>query len=80
MHRRTPAATVLSQHQSIIKSPFPVGPAQSKPWHMTNGVALFLAVLIIGFFTLDHYVLHLDALQFLFRRMISVIDILAFWR
>ncbi|MEJ6398692.1 hypothetical protein [Yoonia sp. 208BN28-4] len=47
---------------------------------MTNGIAIFLALLIIGFFALDHYVLHLDALTFLFRRLIAVIDILAFWR
>ncbi len=47
---------------------------------MTNAIAIFLGLLIIGFLALDHYVLHLDAVTFLFRKLISLIDILTFWR
>ena len=28
---------------------------------MTNRIAIWLFILIVGFFVLDHYVLHLDA-------------------
>ncbi|WP_296424342.1 hypothetical protein [Yoonia sp.] len=47
---------------------------------MTNAIALFLAALIIGFLALDHYVLAWGAPEFLMRRLIELIDYIAFWR
>lgn len=47
---------------------------------MTNTLALILATLIIGFFALDYFVLHLDAGPVLLRKIIELIQILAFWR
>lgn len=47
---------------------------------MTNRIAVWLALLIIGFFVLDHYVLGLDAGVFLARKFMELIEYLAFWR
>ncbi|SLN12152.1 hypothetical protein [Pseudooctadecabacter jejudonensis] len=47
---------------------------------MTTRLAIFLMAAIIGFFVLDHYVLHLDALVFLSRKGIDLIQTIAFWR
>jgi hypothetical protein len=47
---------------------------------MTNAVALCLAILIIGFFVLDHFVLHLDAIAIVLRLLIEMIGKVAFWR
>ena len=47
---------------------------------MTNTIAFCLALLIIGFFTLDHVVLEWGVPTFLMRRLVELIDYLAFWR
>ncbi len=47
---------------------------------MTNSIAIGLFLLIVGFFTLDHYVLELDAPLFLGRKAFELIEYLAFWR
>ena len=47
---------------------------------MTNRIAIGLVVAIAGFFALDTFVLHLDAAPFLMRKLIDLIDTLAFWR
>ncbi len=47
---------------------------------MTNGIAVFLGVLIIGFFALDHFVLHWEVPVFLMRKLTTFIEYLAFWR
>lgn len=47
---------------------------------MTTRIALILALLIAGFFVLDHYVLHLDAAVILAKKGIELIGIIAFWR
>lgn len=47
---------------------------------MTNTIAVWIVVLIAGFFLLDHFVLHLDAALFLARKGLLGLDYLAFWR
>jgi hypothetical protein len=47
---------------------------------MTNKTAVFLGLLIVGFFALDHFVLHWDAPVFLMRKLVALIEYLAFWR
>mgnify|MGYP000432989227 CR=1 FL=1 len=47
---------------------------------MTNTIAIWLAILIVGFFVLDHFVLHLDAVSFVLRHLITLIGMVAFWR
>lgn len=47
---------------------------------MTNGFAIALGLCIIGFFALDHFVLHLDAARFTMLKLIAVIDWMAVWR
>jgi len=47
---------------------------------MTNQIAIGLALLIVGFFVLDAYVLHLDAGVFLARKGLDLIEYLAIWR
>lgn len=47
---------------------------------MTNGIAIGLVIVIAGFFALDHFHLHLDAGVFLLRKMIALIQFMAFWR
>lgn len=47
---------------------------------MTNTLAIWLALLIVGFFALDHFVLHLDAATIVLRKIVDLIGILAFWR
>ncbi|MFQ6548277.1 hypothetical protein AADZ90_009985 [Aestuariibius sp. 2305UL40-4] len=47
---------------------------------MTNRIAIWLLLLIAGFFVLDHYVLQLDAAVYLGRRALDLIEWLAFWR
>lgn len=47
---------------------------------MTNTVTIWLALLILGFFVLDHFVLGLEAGLFLARRGLDLIEYLAFWR
>lgn len=47
---------------------------------MTNQIAIGLAVVIIGFLILDHFVFHLDAITFVMRKIIALIQKMAFWR
>lgn len=47
---------------------------------MTNTIAVFLALLIIGFVMLDHFVLDWGVPAFVLRRLIDLIDYIAFWR
>jgi hypothetical protein len=47
---------------------------------MTNQIAIGLAILIVGFFLLDHFVFHLDAITVVMRKIIGMINLLAFWR
>lgn len=47
---------------------------------MTNTIAIWLALLIVGFFALDYFVLHLDAATIALRKVIDLIGVIAFWR
>jgi len=47
---------------------------------MTNQIAIGLALFIVGFFLLDHFVFHLDALTVVLRKIVSTINHMAFWR
>lgn len=47
---------------------------------MTNSIALALAILLIGFFALDYFVLDWDLPVFLARRLAQLSDWIAFWR
>lgn len=47
---------------------------------MNNQIAIGLAVLIVGFLVLDHFVLHLDAITFIMRKLLEAIRFLAVWR
>ncbi|MEN8896298.1 MAG: hypothetical protein ABF248_09450 [Yoonia sp.] len=47
---------------------------------MTNTLAIWLGLLIIGFFVLDHFVLHWDAINVVLRGLLDVIGKVAFWR
>jgi hypothetical protein len=47
---------------------------------MTNMLAITLLFLVAGFLALDHYVLHLDVIMFVFRKLIELINKMAFWR
>jgi len=47
---------------------------------MTNSLALWLFGLILGFFLLDAFVLHWDFHVILMRRLIDLLNWIAFWR
>lgn len=47
---------------------------------MTNKIAIALALLIIGLFLADHFVLHLDLPLFLAKQFADLIEWLSFWR
>ncbi|MBT8411949.1 MAG: hypothetical protein KJP02_09150 [Octadecabacter sp.] len=47
---------------------------------MTTRLALVLALLIAAFFVLDHFALHWNAGLFLGKKMLELINYLAFWR
>lgn len=47
---------------------------------MTNIIAIWLGIFIIGFFVLDYFVFHLDAMTFILRLLIETIAKMAFWR
>ncbi|MCO4846458.1 MAG: hypothetical protein KC448_00615 [Yoonia sp.] len=47
---------------------------------MTNTIAIWLAIFIVGFFILDHFVLHLDAITLILRLLIEMIAKIAVWR
>ncbi|MCR8725247.1 hypothetical protein [Frigidibacter sp. ROC022] len=46
---------------------------------VTNTLATILGLMIIGFLLLDHFVLHLDAAVFLFRKLGELTTWMAFW-
>lgn len=47
---------------------------------MTNIISIWLVVLIIAFFVLDHYVFEMNAFVFLIREFMKLIEYVAFWR
>lgn len=47
---------------------------------MTNTIAIWLAVLIVGFFALDYVVLGWDMPTFLMQQLIRLTEYIAFWR
>lgn len=47
---------------------------------MTNGIAIGLGFLVIGFFVVDAYATGGMAALFLARRMLDLIEYLAIWR
>lgn len=47
---------------------------------MTDRLAIWLFLLIVGFFILDAYVLHLDAGVTAMRAVTDLIRAIAFWR
>ncbi len=47
---------------------------------MTNRIAIWLGLLILGFFILDYFVLHLNAPYVVMRLLIELIDKMAIWR
>lgn len=46
---------------------------------MTNKLALILGLMIAAFLLLDHFVLHLDAPFFLFKKLGELTTWMAFW-
>jgi len=46
---------------------------------LTNKLALFLALMVLAFFALDHFVLHWGAPLFLARKVAQLSDWIAFW-
>jgi hypothetical protein len=47
---------------------------------MTTRLTLILALLIAAFFALDHFVLNWNSGVFLGKKMLELINYLAFWR
>jgi len=47
---------------------------------MSDRTALILAAVIVGLFVLDLWVLHTGATPFLLRKLIQLVEYLAFWR
>lgn len=47
---------------------------------VTTKLAFILLGLILAFFVLDYFVLHLDAPVFLARKLVALVEWLAFWR
>lgn len=47
---------------------------------MTNIIALWLGILIIGFLMLDHFVLEWGVPLFLMRQLADLTEYIAFWR
>ncbi|WP_157033201.1 hypothetical protein [Loktanella sp. S4079] len=47
---------------------------------MTNTIAFILAILIMGFIALDHFVLEWGVVTFWFRKLLDLIDYIAIWR
>lgn len=55
-------------------------PSDAKPQYMTNKLALWLGALIAAFFLLDVFVLGWDTHIVIMRKLIALIDYIAFWR
>jgi len=47
---------------------------------MTNTISIWLAFAILGFFALDYFYLDLNAPVYLGRKLLELIEYLAFWR
>ena len=47
---------------------------------MTNTIAIWLAILIVGFFALDYFVLGWDSPTLILRLVIDLTGNMAFWR
>ena len=47
---------------------------------MTNRIAIALFLMIVVFFIVDHFWLHLDAPFFIARKFTDLVEYLAFWR
>ncbi|MEO9864224.1 MAG: hypothetical protein ABJO29_14215 [Yoonia sp.] len=47
---------------------------------MTNQIAIGLAIFIVGFFLLDHFVFHMDAMTVVLRKIVGAVKFMAFWR
>ncbi len=47
---------------------------------MTDRIAVFLALFIVSFFLLDHFVLHLEMGTIVLRGIVDAVRWLAFWR
>ncbi|WP_299845567.1 hypothetical protein [uncultured Paracoccus sp.] len=47
---------------------------------MTNRIAIFLALLILGLFLADHYLFHWGLPLFFARQFASLIEWVSFWR
>lgn len=47
---------------------------------MTTRLTIILALLIVGFFVLDQFVLQMNAFVFLGKKMIELMNYLAIWR
>ncbi len=47
---------------------------------MTNTIAFWLAAAILGFLALDYFVLDLQAPVYLGRKLLELIEYIAFWR
>jgi len=47
---------------------------------MNNIIALWLAALILGFLALDYFVLGFDVPIFLGRKLLELLEYIAFWR
>ncbi|QFT81262.1 hypothetical protein FIU89_11635 [Roseovarius sp. THAF27] len=54
--------------------------AETRKRHMTNKIALFLALLIIAGLGWDYYYNDMQASFFLARKTVDLIEWLAFWR
>lgn len=47
---------------------------------MTNTIAFWLAVLILGFFAIDFFFLEDNMFLFLGRKLVDLLEYVAFWR
>ena len=63
-----------------ILPPLPNCPRRARPHLMTNTIAVFLGIFIIGMFAYDDFMLNSDLPQFLMRKLIDLTEYIAFWR
>jgi hypothetical protein len=62
------------------RNPVKLPRRQIRRQDLDNKTAMVLAILIIGLFVVDAYVLHWDLPLFLMTKLSQLIDHLAFWR
>lgn len=60
------------------RRPSGIRPSEACPT-VTNKLALILGLMIAAFLLLDHFVLHLDAPFFLFKKLGELTTWMAFW-